>query len=109
MPEPRQLLGSLLPDRVPPGSEIQASPATFRHPCTRADRQAPGRGPSGRQVGNPSPAPGRGLSAPVQRAPPRFVLSDWRPKKVSTYFWRLRWGRFHTDLSRSALNGRFKE
>jgi hypothetical protein len=48
------------------------------------DRPAPGRGPSGRQAGNPSLAPGRGPSAPVQRAPLRFVLSDWRPKKVST-------------------------
>jgi hypothetical protein len=29
-------------------------------------------------------APGRGSSTLVQRAPPRFVLSDWRPKKVPT-------------------------
>jgi hypothetical protein len=52
MPEPRQLLGSLLPDGVPPGSEIQALPAILRRPCARADRPAPGRGPSGRQAGN---------------------------------------------------------
>jgi hypothetical protein len=54
MPEPRQLLGSLLPDGVPPGSEIQVPPAIFRRPCARADRPALGRGPSGRQAGNPS-------------------------------------------------------
>jgi hypothetical protein len=54
MPEPRQLLGSLLPDGVPPGSEIQAPSAIFRRPCVRADRPALERGPSGRQAGNPS-------------------------------------------------------
>jgi hypothetical protein len=67
MPEPRQLLGSLLLDGVPLGSEIQAPPATFAAPCARADRLALGRGPSDRQAGNPSPAPGRGPSGPWPR------------------------------------------
>jgi hypothetical protein len=31
------------------------------------------------------PAPACGPSAPVQRAPPRFLLSVWRSKKASTY------------------------
>jgi hypothetical protein len=32
------------------------------------------------------PTPARGPSAPVQRAPPQFLLSVWRSKKASTYF-----------------------
>jgi hypothetical protein len=52
---------------VPPGSEIQAPPATFVAPCARADRPASGRGPSGRQAGNPSPVLGRGPFGPWPR------------------------------------------
>jgi hypothetical protein len=81
-----KLLGSLLPNGVPPGSEIQAPPATFRRPCARANRLAPGRRPSSRQAGNPSPAPGRGPSAPVQRAPLSVLVECWAPKKgVNTH------------------------
>jgi hypothetical protein len=91
LPEPRHHQGSLLPDGVPPGSEIQAPPAIFRRPCARADRPALGCGLSGRQAGNLSSyarsrivrpcatdhprltrehhrlAPGRGPSGPVPR------------------------------------------
>jgi hypothetical protein len=65
--EPRQPLGSLLPDGVPPGSEIQAPPATFAAPAHARTVRPQG---AACQAGNPSPAPGHGPSAPVQRAPP---------------------------------------
>jgi hypothetical protein len=55
-------------------------PAIFRRPRARADRLAPGRGPSGRQAGALAlhqaadcPAPARGPYAPMQRAPPRLA------------------------------------
>jgi hypothetical protein len=48
------------------------------------------RGPSGRQVGNPSPAPGRGPSTPVQRAPPPVFVECLAPEKgVNTYTLRI--------------------
>jgi hypothetical protein len=48
------------------------------------------------------PAPARGPSAPVQRAPPRFLLSDWRSKKASTYFLATPLGNEVEDLQNQA-------
>jgi hypothetical protein len=92
LPEPRHHLGSLLPDGVPPGSEIQAPPATFAAPCARADRPAPGRGPSGCQAGNLCPCTRSRTVRPLAADRPRltrehrrrFLLSDWRSEKAST-------------------------
>jgi hypothetical protein len=89
MLEPRHHLGSLLPDGVPPGSEIQTPPATFAAPCARVDHPALGRGPSGRQAGNPSLCFRSRTVRPLAADRPclcrghrrRFVLSDWRPPK----------------------------
>ena len=76
-----QHLGSLLPEGVPPGSEIQEATGDLCRPCVRADRPA-------RQTGNSSPASGRGPSNHCPRtvrtcaegtaAGSRY--SDWRPK-----------------------------
>jgi hypothetical protein len=67
-------------------------PAIFRRPCTRADCPAPGRGPSGRQAGKPSPcARSRTVRPQVADRPRltrehrrRFFLSIWRSEKAST-------------------------
>jgi hypothetical protein len=81
---PLPSLPRISPPRRDPSRERDPCVAgDFCRPCARADRPAPVRGPSGRHTGNPSPTLGRGPSAPVQRAPPRFLCSDWRPKKVS--------------------------
>jgi hypothetical protein len=45
------------------------------------------------------PDPARGPSAPDQRAPPQFLLSDWHSEKASTYFLATPLGTTHLDLS----------
>jgi hypothetical protein len=45
LPIPRQPLGFLLPDGVPPGSEIHVLFGELRRLCTRADRPATRHGP----------------------------------------------------------------
>jgi hypothetical protein len=79
LPIPRQNLGSLLPDGVPPGRSDPGAVGERRRLCAHADCPATRRGPSGLsaektpllpQVAD-RPALGRGLSAPPQRAPPR--------------------------------------
>jgi hypothetical protein len=64
----------------------------FRRPCTRADRPSPGRGPSGRQAGKPSPCARSRTVRPQAADRPRltrehrrlFFLSIWRSEKAST-------------------------
>jgi hypothetical protein len=78
---PRQHLGSLLPDGVPPGSEIQAPPATFATPAyARTVRPVGADRPPVRQetlalsqVADHL-APGRGPSAPMQQEPPPVLM-----------------------------------
>jgi hypothetical protein len=76
--DPIRNLGSLLPDEVPPGSEIQTSPVNSAAPAHAQTVRPLGADRPARQAGNPSPdayrlAPGRGPSAPVQRAPPHVL------------------------------------
>jgi hypothetical protein len=71
---------------------MQVPPLIFRRPCTRADRSAV------RQE-TLAPVPGRGPSAPDQRAPPRFLLSVWRSKRASTYFLATLLGTIDIDSS----------
>jgi hypothetical protein len=64
----------------------------FRRSCTRADRPTPGRGPSGRQAGKPSPCARSRTVRPQAADRPRltrehrrrFFLSIWRSEKAST-------------------------
>jgi hypothetical protein len=62
--EPRQHLESLLPDGVPPGSEIQTPSATFAAPAHARTVWPVGADRPARQAGNSSPAPGSGPSDP---------------------------------------------
>jgi hypothetical protein len=94
-----------------PGTRSRPPPATsaagdFRRLCVRADRSAVRqRTQPLRQVAD-RPAPGRGPSAPDQRALPRFLLSVWRSKKASTYFLATPLGKTYLDLSnRSSMAG----
>jgi hypothetical protein len=81
--EPRQHLGSLLPDGVPPGSELDLGAASnLRRPCVRADRVAIGANRPACQARTPAPIPGRGPSAlsprtvrALQRAPSLVVIA----------------------------------
>jgi hypothetical protein len=84
---PRQSLGSLLPDGVPPGSEIQALPANSVAPAHVRTVQPPDADHPARQAGTPAPTPSHGPSGPWPRtvcasaesAAAGSHRSDWRP------------------------------
>jgi hypothetical protein len=71
----------MLPGRGPSGPE----PRTVRRDAGKTPLLRPGRGPSG-----PVPRTVRPCAADRPRLTRehrrRFLLSDWRPKKVPTYF-----------------------
>jgi hypothetical protein len=79
LPIPRQTLGSLLHNGIPPGSEILALFGELRRPYACADRPA-------RQTETLALAPGRGPSGPRPRTVCTFVEGtatdihrcDWR-------------------------------
>jgi hypothetical protein len=105
---PRQHLESLLPDGVPPGSEIQApsaNSAASAHAWTvRSVRQGTR---ALRQVAD-HPAPGRGPSAPVQRAPPPVIIAVIGARIGANTLFGDSVGDSTYRPIRSALNGRFK-
>jgi hypothetical protein len=73
------------PPRQGPSRERDPGAAgDLRRPCTRADRPAVTQKTLALRQVMDRPASGRGPSAPVQRAPLRFLCSDWRPKKAPT-------------------------
>jgi hypothetical protein len=61
---PRQSLGSLLHDGVPPRSEIQAVSANSAAPAHMQTVRPPGADRLAHQAGTLPSTPGRGLSAP---------------------------------------------
>jgi hypothetical protein len=67
LPEPRQPLGSLLPDEVPPGSKIQAPPVTFAAPAHAQTVRPVGADRTAVRQGTPALVPGRGPSDPWSR------------------------------------------
>ena len=76
-------------------------------PYARADRPAPGRGPSSRQAGNLSPCARSRTVRPQAADRPRltrehrrrFFLSIWRSQKASTYFLATPLGTTNIDAS----------
>jgi hypothetical protein len=87
---PRQSLGSVLPDEVPPGSEIQALSANSATPAHMRTIRPPGADRPSHQAGTLPPAPGRGSSTPPQRAPPPVLIvvigARIDTNKTPTYF-----------------------
>jgi hypothetical protein len=75
LPIPRQSLEPLLPDGVPPGSEIQALSVNSSAPAHAQTVWPPSADRPACQVGTLAPAPCRGPSVPPHRAPPSVLIA----------------------------------
>jgi hypothetical protein len=91
LPIPRQTLGSLLPDEVPPGGSDLSVVGERRRLCTHADHPAQRREYSAPATGHsPSDPRTRTICSIVESATASTHRSDWRPDRRQHTFWRLR-------------------
>jgi hypothetical protein len=77
-------------------------PATFAAPCARADRPAVRQGTLALRQVVDRPAPGRGPSAPMQRAPPLVLVECLTPEKGVNILLATPLGKTYIDSSNRA-------